>query len=53
MNRLIMIVAALLGALTVITATACAPTPAGERWTAAWATAVQAPNAGHPCSGSS
>jgi lysophospholipase L1-like esterase len=50
MNRLTMIAAALLGTSTVIiiTAAACAPTPAGERWAAAWATAVQAPNAGQP-----
>jgi lysophospholipase L1-like esterase len=48
MNRLTMIAAALTGALIVITATARTPTSAEERWTAAWATAVQAPNAGQP-----
>lgn len=48
MNRLIMITAALLGTLIVVIVTACAPISAEERWTAGWATAVQAPNAGQP-----
>jgi lysophospholipase L1-like esterase len=48
MNRLETIVAALLGALVAITATACAPASPEEHWTAAWAAAVQAPNAGQP-----
>lgn len=47
-NRPTMIVAVLMGTLIVITATACAPTPAEARWTAAWATAVQAPDPGQP-----